>query len=75
METKALIENLAENGCSMESTLRAKAFYEAGDIDGLIKYLRKFRCDLVEEMHDSQRRVDRMDYLIRQIQKEAGRQL
>ena len=35
----------------------------------------KCRCDLVEEMHDSQRKVDRMDYLIRQAQKEAGRQI
>ena len=55
-------------------TRRAKALYEAGDMDGLVKYLRKCRCDLVEEMHDSQRKVDRMDYLIRQTQKEADKQ-
>ena len=54
--------------------MRAKALYEAGDIDGLIKYLRRCRCNLVEEMHDSQRKVDRMDYLIRQTQKEADKQ-
>ena len=74
MEIKALIENLTDNGCSREGTLRAKALYEAGDIDGLIKHLRRCRCDLVEEMHDSQRKVDRMDYLIRQTQKEADKQ-
>ena len=74
MEIKALIENLTDNGCSREGTLRAKALYEAGDIDGLIKYLRRCRCNLVEEMHDSQRKVDRMDYLIRQTQKEADKQ-
>ena len=74
MEIKALIENLTDNGCSREGTLRAKALYEAGDIDGLIKHLRRCRCDLVEEMHDSQRKVDRMDYMIRQIQKEADKQ-
>ena len=74
MEIKALIENLTDNGCSREGTVRAKALYESGDIDGLIKHLRRFRCDLVEEMHDSQRKVDRMDYLIRQTQKEADKQ-
>ena len=73
MEIKALVENLTDNGCSREGALRAKALYEAGDIDGLIKYLRRCRCDLVEEMHDSQRKVDRMDHLIRQAQKEGKR--
>ena len=74
MEVKTLIGNLTDSGYSAEGTRRAKAFYEAGDMDGLIKYLRKCRCDLVEEMHDSQRKVDRMDYLIRQTQKEADKQ-
>ena len=74
MEIKAMIENLTDNGCSREGALRAKALYEAADYDGLVKYLRKCRCDLVEEMHDSQRKVDRMDYLIRQTQKEADKQ-
>ena len=75
MEIKALIENLTDNGCSREGVSRAKALYEAKDMDGLVKHLRKCRCDLVEEMHRSQRKVDRMDYLIRQAQKEAGRQI
>ena len=75
METKVLIENLTYNGCSKEGVSRAKALYEAGEMDGLIMHLRKYRCDLVEEMHDSQRKVDRMDYLIRQVQKEAGKQV
>ena len=73
MEIKVLIENLTDNGCSREETLRAKALYETGDIDGLIKHLRRYRCNLVEEMHNSQRKVDRMDYLIRQVQKEGKR--
>ena len=64
MEIKALIENLTDNGCSREGASRAKALYEAKDMDGLVKYLRKCRCDLVEEMHDSQRKVDRMPMLI-----------
>ena len=50
MEIKALIENLTDNGCSREGTLRAKALYEAGDIDGLIKHLRRCRCDLEDEI-------------------------
>ena len=37
MEVKALIENLTDSGCSAEGTRRAKALYEAGDMDGLVK--------------------------------------
>ena len=74
METKMLIENLIENGCCPVDAVRAEALYEAGDMDALIKHLRKCRCSLVEEMHDSQRKVDRMDYLIRQAKKEADKQ-
>ena len=35
MEEKALIENLTDSGCYAEGTRRAKALYEAGDMDGL----------------------------------------
>ena len=73
MEVKALIENLTAIGRSAEGTRRAKALYEDVDKDGLVKYLRKCRCDLVEKMYDSQRKVNRMDYLIRQAQKEGGK--
>ncbi len=72
MDLMMLIDNLNDNGCRMEDINRAKALYESGDGEALIKHLRKCRCDLVEEMHNSQRRVDRMDYLIRQTEKEVG---
>ena len=45
MEVKTLIGNLTDSGCSAEGTRRAKALYEAGDMDGLVKYLRRCRCD------------------------------
>ena len=71
MDLMMLIDNLNDNGCCMEDIKRAKALYEGGDCEALIKHLRKCRCDLVEEMHNSQRKVDRMDYLIRQAEKEV----
>lgn len=35
-----------------------------------IRNLQKCRCHLMDELHDSQKKVDNMDFLIRQIQKE-----
>jgi hypothetical protein len=42
---------------------------EAGKTDELIRHLRRCRCELVDAMHESRRRVDRMDTLIRQAEK------
>lgn len=42
---------------------------EAGKTDELIWHLRRCRCELVDAMHESRRRVDHMDTLIRQAEK------
>ena len=47
-----------------------KKMYEEGDTDTLLRDLRKCRCHLMDELHESQEKVDNMDFLIRQIQKE-----
>ena len=74
MELKTLIDNLTDNGCRANDVARARVLYECGETDALIKHLRKCRCDLVEKMHDSQRKVDRMDCLIRQAKKEKKKE-
>ena len=38
---------------------------------GLTDEQKKCRCGLIDEMHESQRKVDRMDYLIRKAEKET----
>ena len=42
----------------------------AGRLEELKKALRKQRCALMDEVHESQRKVDRIDTVIRQIEKE-----
>ena len=44
--------------------------YRAGRLEELKKTLRKRRCALMDEVHESQRKVDRIDTVIRQIEKE-----
>ncbi|MBQ9510745.1 MAG: hypothetical protein IJR55_03515 [Clostridia bacterium] len=62
MESKTILDMLS---CDEE-----KALYEAGRLDELKTALRKRRCSLIEEMHESQRKVDRLDTVIRQTEKE-----
>ena len=60
---------LSEAGCGRSAIEGAARLMEAGQADELIRHLRRCRCELVDAMHESQRRVDRMDRLIRQAEK------
>ncbi len=71
MELKVMIDCLSDIGCDDEQKEIAKLFLESGQKSELIGYLKRCRCNLMDEMHESQRRVDRMDYLIRRAEKEA----
>ena len=71
MEMKAMLDNLTDAGCGKRDTEIAEKLYESGQKDELIRFFKKCRCTLVDEMHESQRKVDRMDYLIRRAEKET----
>ena len=64
MEMKAMLDNLTDAGCGKRETEIVEKLYENGQKDELIRFFKKCRCTLVDEMHESQRKVDRMDYLI-----------
>jgi hypothetical protein len=68
-ELKKILTNMEDAGCGGEELEKAKRLYEAGDTDALIRYFRKCRCSRMEELHESQRKVDCLDYLIRQTAK------
>ena len=70
MDTEKILENLSAMGCDEKEICFMKKMYEEGDTDTLLRDLRKCRCHLMDELHDSQKKVDNMDFLIRQIQKE-----
>ena len=65
-----LIQGLSDAGCSTEAAERIGTLYEAGSYGEVLRQMKKQRCVLVEKMHESQRRVDRMDFLIRNQEKQ-----
>ena len=71
-ELVTILAGLSDAGCGSGELKKAEQLYEAGDADALIRHFRKCRCELMEELHKSQRRVDCLDYLIRQTEK-AGK--
>lgn len=64
--TETLKTCMEDAGMNQDAVAKAIELYETDAHDELVRFLRLQRCGLVEEMHESQRRVDRMDYLIRQ---------
>jgi len=62
----ALKDRLQDAGCTEEMIL----LYEKTPASGKLNLLKRFRCTLLENMHDSQRKLDRMDDLIHELQTE-----
>ena len=60
---------LSDAGFKQEVIEMAERLREAGRTRDLIRHLRICRCELMDILHESQKRVDRVDALIRQTEK------
>ena len=58
-------ECMEDSGCSAAAVRRAETLYQGGAVEELIRCLRSCRCDALEEIHEKQRQLDRLDMLIR----------
>ena len=65
MEMEKIIEAMQAAGCSDTDTERVRNMHKSGLDEEVIHCLRKCRCSLMDDLRESQRRVDRMDRLIR----------
>ena len=72
-ESKELIQNLKDSGCDEETIERVCGLCQAGYTEDAIRSLRVFRGGLMEELHQSQHRVDCLDYLVHKLQKGTGK--
>ena len=68
-ELEKILTNLSDAGCGSEELEKARKLYEAGDMEALIRHFRRCRCSRLEELHESQRKLDCLDFLIRQTAK------
>ena len=67
---KDLAACLSDAGFTDEAVSEAVRLSEAGQKEDLVRYLRVKRCGLIEELHESQKKIDRFDYMIRQTEKQ-----
>ena len=66
---RALTDCLTDAGFDGDTVSKAVRLYKNGSKEDLKRYLRSKRCDLIDKMHESQKIIDRFDYVIRQTGK------
>jgi len=69
VQKENLVIALSDADFSQEAIEKAERLWEAGRARDLIRHLRLCRCELMDILHESQKRVDRVDTLIRQTEK------
>ena len=69
VQKENLVIALYDAGFQPEVIEMAERLWEAGRTKDLIRHLRICRCELMDILHESQKRVDRLDTLIRQTEK------
>ena len=69
MDAESVKQCLVDVGCSPAKADRINELLEADQLPEVRQALRRLRCDLMEELHCTQRRVDRLDWLIRETEK------
>lgn len=68
-----LIENLKDVGCDEKRIEKICRLYSAGQVQDAIRVLRGHRCKLMERLHESQDKVDSLDFLVQRMEKEEKR--
>jgi hypothetical protein len=57
-------------GCSSQIIEEVCRLYGNGQVQEAIKTLRKHRCSLMDNLHESQGKVDCLDFLVWRMEKE-----
>ena len=68
--TDELIQNLEDAGCAASLIAEVCRLYENRQITDVIKALRRHRCRLMDALHESQEKVDCLDFLVRRVERE-----
>jgi len=72
LDTKQIIENLEDAGCSAELTEQFEALWAKGDQKGQMRLLSGYRRLLLDEIHAGQKKLDCLDYLIYAIKTKSA---
>ena len=64
MDIKKLIQNLKDSNCSEDLIEEIVTLDNKGEISNELKLLERHRKNLLEKLHQNQKYIDNLDYLI-----------
>ena len=67
---QAVIQNQKDAGCDLETMERFLALEQTGQTREQLKLLSVHRKRLLDKVHEEERRIDCLDYLVYQMKKE-----
>lgn len=70
---EAVIQNLKDAGCAQEVIDCCMVCLEKGKKNELLKRLAEHRDDLLNRVHEEEKHIDCLDYLVYQIRRCEGR--
>lgn len=70
MDIEQMKISLADAGCSNSEAREIIRMCENGSMKNALHLMRKNRCVLMDELHESGRKVDCLDFLMRRMEKE-----
>ena len=68
-ERYAAALNLRDAGLSEKQVAEFLLCFDSGSVEEQIRLLRRYRPELMEKMHESQKKVDCLDFLICKLEK------
>lgn len=63
-----LAQTLRDAGCDEGTSEAVRRLCEGRRVDDAIRVLRRHRCELMSCLHEDQRKVDCLDYLLRKME-------
>ena len=72
MDKECLKQMLIDVGCDDEVMKKILNRLNSGNVKELLNLLKKEKCHVMDEYHESVRKVDCMDFMIRKIEKEIN---
>lgn len=70
-QTGIFYQNLEDAGCDKQTKEKCMAFFQSGNLRGILPLLSNYRKDLLSTVRSGQKKIDCLDYLIYKIQKET----
>ena len=71
MAPRALLDNLRDAGCDAETAAQFMALEETGALPEQLRLLSAHRRQLLDQLHQAERRIDCLDYLTYRLQTRA----